>query len=68
MRTIKKNPNDIQIKQAKTRRFGSTEKSKSREDKEIQDKKSKKVPADKDEGAADESPFDAKSNNMHLKR
>lgn len=45
MRTIKKNPNDIQIKQAKTTRFGSIEKSKSREDKEIQDKKNKSVPA-----------------------
>lgn len=38
------------------------------EEKEIQYKKSKRVPADKDEGAADESPFDAKSNSMHMKR
>jgi hypothetical protein len=68
MGTVKKNPNDVQIKQAKTTRIGSIEKSKSREEKEIQDKKSKRVPADKDEGAADESPFDAKSNSMHMKR
>ncbi len=68
MGTVKKNPNDVQIKQAKTTRIGSIEKSKSREEKEIQYKKSKRVPADKDEGAADESPFDAKSNSMHMKR
>lgn len=68
METVKKNPNDVQIKQAKTTRIGSIEKSKSREEKEIQYKKSKRVPADKDEGAADESPFDAKSNSMHMKR
>jgi hypothetical protein len=68
MGTVKKNPNDVQIKQAKTTRIGSIEKSKNKEEKEIQDKKSKRVPADKDEGAADESPFDAKSNNIHIKR
>jgi hypothetical protein len=68
MGTIKKNPNDVQINQAKTTRPGNIEKSKRREAREIEDKKSKKIPAEKDEGAADESPFDAKSNNMHKKR
>jgi hypothetical protein len=68
MRTVKKNPNDVQINQAKSTRAGNIEKSKSRETREIEDKKSKKVLAEIDEGAADESPFDAKSNNMHKKR
>lgn len=68
MKTVKKNPNDIQIKQAKTTQSGSIGKSKTEEDREIQNKKSKKVHADKDEGSADQSPFDAKSNNMHNKR
>lgn len=68
MRSKKKNPNDVQIRQAKTTRPGSIEESKDREYREILDKKEKKVKGDPDEGAADEQPFDAKSNNMHQKR
>jgi hypothetical protein len=68
MGSKKKNPNDVQIRQAKTTRPGSVEESKDREHREILGKKEKKVKADPDEGVADEQPFDAKSNNMHQKR
>jgi hypothetical protein len=68
MGSKKKNPNDLQIRQAKTTRPGSIEESKAREYREILDKKEKKVKGDPDEGVADEQPFDAKSNNMHQKR
>ena len=68
MGTVKENPNDLQIKEAKTTRENSIEKSKAKLNQEIQKKKPKKVTGGKDEGAADEAPFDAKSNNMHQKR
>jgi hypothetical protein len=68
MKTVKENPNDRQIKEAKTTRPGSIEKSKDKEYREIQQKKEKKVKGGADEGAADEKPFDARSNNMHQKR
>jgi hypothetical protein len=68
MRSKKKNPNNVQIRYSKTTRPGSIEESKDREYQEILDKKEKKVKGDSDEGAADEQPFDAKSNNMHQKR
>ena len=68
MGTIKKNPNDLQIKEAKSTRPGSIEKSNAKLTKEIQKNSPKKVKAKKDEGAADEEPFDARSNNMHQKR
>jgi hypothetical protein len=68
MGTIKKNPNDIQIKEAKTTRPGSMEKSNARLTREIKKNKPKEVKGNPDEGAADEEPFDAKSNNIHQKR
>ena len=68
MGTIKKNPNDLQIKEAKTTRPGSIEKSNAKLNKEIKKNKPKEVKASKDEGAADEEPFDAKTNNIHQKR
>jgi hypothetical protein len=68
MGTVKKNPNDIQIKEAKTTRPGSNEKSNARLTKEIKKNSPKKVRGNKDEGAADEEPFDARSNNIHQKR
>jgi hypothetical protein len=68
MGTVKKNPNDIQIKEAKTTRPGSNEKSNARLAKEIKKNSPEKVKGDKDEGAADEEPFDARSNNIHKKR
>jgi hypothetical protein len=68
MGTIKENPNDLQIKEAKTTRPGSIERTKDKEYREIQQKKEKKVKGETDEGAADEKPFDARSNNMHQKR
>lgn len=68
MGNIKENPNDRQIKEAKTTRPGSLEKSKVKQDQKIQDKKPRKVAGDKDDGAANESPFDARLNNMHQKR
>jgi hypothetical protein len=58
----------VQINQAKTTRPGSIEESKDKEYREILDKKEKKVKGDPDEGATDEQPFDAISNNMHQKR
>ena len=68
MGTIKKNPNDLQIKEAKTTRPGSLEKSGKKLTQEIQRKKPKKVRGSEDEGAVSDKPFDAKSNNMHQKR
>jgi hypothetical protein len=68
MGTIKENPNNKQIEEAKTTRPKSDEKSKAILNKEIQKKKPRQVGGSKDEGAADEKPFDAKTNNMHQKR
>jgi len=68
MGSKKKNPNEVQIRQTKTTRPCSVEESKAGEYQEILGKKEMKVKADPDEGAADEQPFDAKSNNMHQKR
>jgi hypothetical protein len=68
MGTTKENPNDRQIKEAKTTRPDSLKKSKDKENQAIQNNKPRKVAGDKDEGAADDSPFDAKSNNIHQKR
>jgi hypothetical protein len=68
MGTVKTNPNERQIREAKTTRPGSLQKSKSMEDREMQDRKPTKVKGAPDEGAADETPFDAKKNNIHKKR
>lgn len=68
MGTVKKNPNELQIKEAKSTRPDGIEKSKEKLTREIQKNKPRKVKGDPDEGAADEEPFDAKSNNMHEKR
>jgi hypothetical protein len=68
MGTVKKNPNDLQLKEAKTTRPGELEKSQTKLTQEIQRKKPKKVKGNDDEGAADDKPFDARSNNMHQKR
>jgi hypothetical protein len=68
MGTVKENPNDRQIREAKSSRVNNIEKSKAKLNQAIKKKKPKKVFGDKDEGAADGTPFDAKSNNMHQKR
>ncbi len=68
MGTVKKNPNDLQTKEAKTTRPGSLEKSKEKLNREVQKNTPKKVNGGADEAAADEEPFDARSNNMHRKR
>lgn len=68
MGTIKKNPNDVQIRQSKTTQPDSIEKSKEKEYQEILTKRERQVEGDPDEGAGDENPFDAKSNNIHGKR
>lgn len=68
MGTVKKNPNDLQTKEAKSTRPASIGKSKEKLNREIEKNKPKKVKGDPDEGAADEEPFDARSNNMHRKR
>jgi hypothetical protein len=68
MGTIKPNPNERQIREAKTTRPGSLQKSKSMEEQEIRKNKPIKVKAPPDEGAADETPFDSKKNNIHQKR
>jgi len=68
MGTVKENPNDRQIREAKTSRPGSLEKTQDKLNQEIQHKKAKKVKGSDDEGAVNEKPFDAKSNNMHQKR
>jgi hypothetical protein len=68
MGTVKENPNNRQIREARTSRPGSLEKSQDKLNQEIQHKKAKKVKGNDDEGAVNEKPFDAKSNNMHQKR
>ena len=68
MGTIKKNPNDVHIRDAKTTRPGSLEESNAKMNQEIQHKKAKRVKGSEDEGAVSDKPFDAKSNNMHQKR
>ena len=68
MGTLKENPNDRQIREAKSSRPGSLEKTQAKLNQEIQRKKAKKVKGSDDEGAVNEKPFDAKSNNMHQKR
>jgi len=68
MGTVKENPNDRQIREAKTSGPGSLEKSRAKLNQAIQHKKAKKVKGSDDEGAVNEKPFDAKSNNMHQKR
>jgi len=68
MGTVKENPNDRQIKEAKSTRENNLEKSKAKLNQAIKIKKPRKVFGDKDEGAVDEAPVDAKSNNMHQKR
>lgn len=68
MGTIKENPNDLQTKEAKTTRPGTIDKDKNKEYREIESAKEKKVTGDPDEGASDEKPFDAKTNNIHQKR
>jgi hypothetical protein len=68
MGTIKKNPNDLQLKEAKTTRPGDLEKSQAKLNQAIQKKRPKKVQGSDDEGAVNEKPFDARSNNIHQKR
>ena len=68
MGTIKNNPNDLQLKEAKTTRPGESEKSQKKLTREIQHKKPRKVKGSDEEGAVSEKPFDARSNNMHQKR
>ena len=68
MGSRKNNPNDLQIEEAKSTDHNHLEKAKSKEYNEIQKKKPKKVEGTRDEGVADEQPFDARSNNMHQKR
>jgi hypothetical protein len=68
MGTIKENPNDLQEKEAKTTRPGTIDKDKNKEYREIVNAKEKKVKGDPEEGASDEKPYDAKTNNIHQKR
>ena len=68
MGTEKENPNDRQTREAKTTRPGSMEKSRTKQNQAIKDKKPKKVKGSEDEGAVSEEPFDARSNNIHQKR
>jgi hypothetical protein len=68
MGTLKKNPNNLQTKEAKSTRPGTIEKDKNKEYREIVDNREKKTTGDPDEGASDEKPFDAKTNNIHQKR
>ncbi len=68
MKTIRENPNDLQTEEAKTTRPGTIEKDKNQEYKEIVEAGEKKVKGDPDEGASDEKPFDARTNNIHQKR
>ena len=68
MGTVKENPNERQTREAKTTRPRDVEKSQTKLTQEIQHKKPKKVKGNEDEGAVNEKPFDAKSNNMHQKR
>ena len=68
MKTIRKNPNELQTEEAKTTRPGTIEKDKNKEYKEITVAREKKVKGDSDEGVSDEKPFDARINNIHQKR
>ena len=68
MGTVKENPNDRQTREAKTTRPGALKNHKAKLTQEMQHKKPKKVKGSDDEGAVNEKPFDAKSNNMHQKR
>ncbi len=68
MGTAKENPNNLQIEEAKSTRPDYPEKSNARLYKGIRRRKPKKVAGNKDEGSADETPFDSRSNNMHQKR
>lgn len=68
MGTVKNNPNDLQLKEAKTTRPGALEKSQKKLTQAIKHKKPKKVKGSDDEGAVNDQPFDARSNNMHQKR
>ncbi len=68
MGTVKENPNDRQTREAKTTRPGDVAKSQTKLTQEIRNKKPKKVKGSDDEGAVNEKPFDAKTNNMHQKR
>ena len=68
MGSVKENPNELQIKEAKSTRENDIEKSKTKLNQAIKKKSPKKVLGDKDEGVSDEAPFDAKSNNIHQKR
>ncbi len=68
MGTQKKNPNDLQLKEAKTTRPGELDKSQKNLTGEIQHKKPRKVKGSDEEGAVSEKPFDARANNMHQKR
>jgi hypothetical protein len=68
MGTVKKNPNDLQNSEAKTTRPGDVKMSQTKLTREIKDKKPKKVKGSEDEGAVNEEPFDARSNNIHQKR
>jgi hypothetical protein len=66
--TEKENPNNLQTEEAKSTRPGDIERDLVKEYQEIIEKKPKNVEGEKDEGAADNEPFDAKNNNIHQKR
>jgi hypothetical protein len=68
MGTIKKNPNDLQLKEAKTTRPGDIKNPQAKHTKAIESKKEKKVKGSEDEGAVNDKPFDARTNNIHQKR
>lgn len=68
MCVAKENPNNLQIEEAKSTRPKDAAKLKAKLYKETQRKQPKKVAGNKDEGSADETPFDSKSNNMNQKR
>ena len=68
MGSIKKNPNDLQLKEAKTTRPKDIKNPQAKLTKAIQSKKEKKVKGSDDEGAVSDKPFDARSNNIHQKR
>ncbi len=68
MGTIKENPNDIQIKQAKSTRPDDLKNDQRKEYNDINRKKEKKANGDPDEGAVNDEPFDSESNNIHSKR
>jgi hypothetical protein len=68
MGTIKKNPNDLQLKEAKTTRPGDIKNVQAKLTKAILNKKEKKLKGSEDEGAVNDEPFDARTNNIHQKR